>query len=246
MRIQKLTGTITSVTDLSKTAKEVRIDLPQPLAFEPGSFVNVFMDINGEKVRRAYSIASSNEEQKTIALAIRLTPNGKMTPLFWNTNLAGTPVELMGPLGLNTADKMRRKKVYLFGYGIGAGVVKSLADHFSRQKHIEQLIIMTGSRHEDDILYRDYFDDLAKDSLKIQTFYAVSQPRSRATPEKGQAPHQLASQIGAGYIQDHLSEFDFNNADVYVCGQEAACLSLVEKVKSKNPTDCGFFIEGFH
>ncbi len=233
MKIQKLTGVISRITDLSKTAKEVHIDLPQPLPFDPGSFVNVFMDINGEKVRRAYSIASSNREQNRIALAIRLTPNGKMTPLFWDVNLTGAPVELMGPLGLNTADKMQRKKIFLFGYGIGAGVVKSLADHFSQQPDIEKLVIMTGSRHEEDILYKYYFDDLAKASSRIQTFYTVSQPQSETGLKKG-------------YIQDHLSEFDFNNADVYVCGQEAACLSLVETVKIKNPINCGFFVEGFH
>ena len=54
------------------------------------------------------------------------------------------------------------------------------------------------------------------------------------------------SSIKKGYIQDYINEFDFNNSDVYVCGQEKACNDLVEKIKSANPNNCNYFIEGFH
>jgi len=233
MSIKKLTGIIINVEDVSKTAKEVSIALSEPIHFIAGSFVNVFMYINGEKVRRAYSISSSPDAQSSIALTLRLSPSGVMTPLFWNKNMIGETVEIMGPLGLNTVDKMYHKKIYLCAFGVGAGVVKSIADYFSHQKNIEHLTILTGSKSEDEILYKEYFDTLSQKSKNISVMHVVSKGSETTAVLKG-------------YIQDHLQTFDFNNADVYVCGQEKACNDLVEKVTSMHPVDCQFFIEGFH
>jgi ring-1,2-phenylacetyl-CoA epoxidase subunit PaaE len=238
MKIKKLNGIITKITDLTTTSKELEISLSENLDFIPGSFVNFFMDIGGEKVRRAYSISSSDTEQNKITVSIRLSPEGKMTPLFWQKDLTCTQVELMGPLGLNTADKMKSSKVYLFGFGIGAGVVKSLADYFMQKNEVEKLVVVTGSRFEHEIIYKDYFDNLAKagsveSTEKISVDYIVSRPVENTEFKKG-------------YIQNYISHHDFNNADVYVCGQESACNELVEKVKASNPTSCQFFVEGFH
>lgn len=153
MNIKKITGEVTGIVDISKTAKEVTIKLSEPIDFISGSFVNVFVDINGEKVRRAYSISSSSSIQDTITLSIRLSPSGIMTPFFWNHVSHGFKLDIMGPLGLNTVDKMNSEKVFLFAFGVGSGVVKSIADYFTNIKKVEQLTIITGSRSEDEILY---------------------------------------------------------------------------------------------
>lgn len=225
MKIKKFTGKIIRVTDLSKTAKEVELALSEPLDFLAGSFVNVFMNINGEKVRRAYSISSSQHDREHITLTVRLSPDGVMTPLFWKKDMVGEVVELMGPLGLNTVDKMRSDKTFLFAFGVGAGVVKSIADYFTgNTTRNKQLTIFTGSRSEDEILYRDYFDNLAHKFPQVSVTHIIS----------------------PNYIQNHISDLDFHNSDVYVCGQEVACNDLVAKVKTLNPSECRFFIEGFH
>lgn len=233
MNIKKFTGEIKNIIDLSETAKEVHIALSEPIDFLSGAFVNIFMDINGEKTRRAYSISSSSSSRGEITLSIRLSPKGLVTPLFWSKDMIGHTVELMGPLGLNTVDKMKHDRVYLFAFGVGAGVVKSVADYFANIKKVGSLVIITGSRSEEEILYKEYFNDLSKNSENISVTHVVSQLPEGATLPKG-------------YIQDHIDGFDFNNSDVYVCGQEKACDELVQKVKLTNPDDCSFFIEGFH
>lgn len=233
MNIKKITGKITKIIDLSATAKEISINLSEPLEFIPGSFVNVFFDINGEKVRRAYSISSSSSDHENITLSIRLSPTGAITPIFWEKDMEGDTVEIMGPLGLNTVDKMNKSKVYLFAFGIGIGVVKSIADYFTTSRKIDNLTIISGSRKEDEILYNEYFKKLSDDHENV----SFSNVISRGTPE---------SNIRVGYIQDFIDDFDFNDSDVYVCGQEKACNDLVSKVKSMECTNCNFFIEGFH
>jgi ring-1,2-phenylacetyl-CoA epoxidase subunit PaaE len=233
MSVKKTFGVISEIIDLTLTSKEIKIILDEELDFIPGHFVNIFMDVDGEKIRRAYSISSSKNNQKEITISMRLSSQGKMTPIFWNKNLIGEKIEIMGPLGLNTVDKMNRPNVYLFAFGIGAGVVKSLADYFCHRDDTKSLIILTGSRFENEIIYKEYFDDLAKQYSKVKSIYVVSRPENNSSFKKG-------------YIQDHVDDFDFNHSDIYICGQESACNALIQKIKDIKPEDCDFFVESFH
>lgn len=233
MSIKKLTGTITNIVDLSKTAKDVTISLSEDLSFIPGHFINLFMDINGEKIRRAFSVSSSDVDQKNITVSIRESLKGVMSPLFWQKDLTGTTVELMGPLGMNPVDKMRSERIYLFAFGVGAGVVKSILDHVVREPHVTQIVVATGSRSEDEILHKEYFDTVAKTHKHVEVRHVISQPA-------------VAGIFREGYIQDNIGGIDFNNADVYACGQVVACDGLVAKIKEQNPINCNFFIEAFH
>lgn len=231
--IKKMPAVISHINDLSTTAREVEITLPEPIGFTAGCFVNVFIEKNGEKLRRAFSVSSDESEQQKIKVSIRLNPTGAVTPLFWEDGIIGKAIEVMGPLGLNTAEKMNSKKIYLFGFGIGAGVVKSLASHFINKADVTNLTILTGNRSETEILHQDYFDKIKTEHKQVLVEYILSQPDANNIYK-------------TGYIQNHLAEFDFNDSDVYVCGQTAACEALIKTVKEHNPTNCNFFIEDFH
>ncbi|MEY3783969.1 MAG: hypothetical protein RLZZ230_291 [Candidatus Parcubacteria bacterium] len=231
--IKKLHGTISAVTDLSPSARAITISLTEPMEFVAGCFVNLFIERDGVTLRRAFSISSNDNNPLQITVSVRLSPKGQVTPLFWNDDIVGTPVELMGPLGLNTADKMHSSRLFLFGFGVGAGVVKALAEHFSVQPNIESITIMTGNRSVEEILHKDFLDALAEKHSNITVDYVL--PHEDQTPD-----------YKKGFIQDHFETLNFNHSDVYVCGQEVACTGLVEAVKKHEPVECNFFVEAFH
>ncbi len=231
-QIKKTTGVITEVKDLSESAREYIITPAEPFPFIAGAFVNVFVDNDGEKIRRAFSMSSSDTEDNKFSLTIRHSLKGYLTPLLWNKDFTGETVELMGPLGLNTADKMTKSQAFLFGFGVGAGVVRSLAQHLASRPDLESLTIVTGNRSIPEILHKDDFDHLSASNPKITVKYVVSDKEQNEYP--------------IGYIQDHVDEYSFNNADIYMCGQTVACDALQEKIKSTTPQNCEFFVEDFH
>ena len=232
MNIKKTTGKITKIIDLSPTAKDIEIELESPINFIAGNFVNIFMNICGENIRRAYSISSTDTIQDKINISVRLAKNGKMTPEFWKENILGSEIELMGPLGLNVADKMLSTRKYLFGFGIGAGVIKSLLDHFEKNKNTKEIFVILGHRNETENLYMEYFEEIKKNSNKINIDYVFSRPELENNKK--------------GYIQDYIDEYDFSDSDIYICGQEKACEQLMERIKSTKPNNIKIFIEGFH
>lgn len=233
MSIIKTDATITALTDLSATAREITLTPAVPFPFKAGSFVNVFADVAGETLRRAYSISSTDARTDSFTISVRQTIGGKLSPLFWDKASLGRTISIMGPLGINTADKFTHSTIYLCGFGIGAGVIKAVLEHVLTQPGVTQIVLLTGSRMQSDIIYKDYFTQLAHTHPHL-TFIPVVSDKTEQ------------SEFKKGYIQDHVSGYDFNHADVYVCGQEAACNGLVDAVKATNPTDVEFFVEGFH
>ncbi|QQR82839.1 FAD-dependent oxidoreductase [Candidatus Campbellbacteria bacterium] len=234
MTIQKMKATITGCADLSESAREIQLHTSTPFAFQPGSFVNVFFSLDGKMIRRAYSISSDAVDENNLTLSIRKTPNGTAGRFFWKDNLVGTEIEIQGPLGLNTADKMHHQRVFLFGFGIGVSVIKALAHHITKRPDVHEVVIMTGNRDKQDLLYTSFFEDLSQRFPHVTYHYTMSRALETTPLE-----HR-------GYIQDHIAHLNFDNSDVYICGQGVACTALLEKIKATHPTDCTFFVEAFH
>ena len=234
MKIQKTKGVITQVVDLGDSAREVAIQLATPLDIIPGAFMNLFVPINDEVHRRAYSIASDFRETSEIKIAVRKKEGGAVSPFFWSESVVGAEIEVMGPLGLNTIDKMQSGKVFLVGYGIGVSVIKALVYGLQAREDITEVYIITGNRDENDILYKDFFDFIIKNDTRFSVRYVVAHSSDVVYPY-------------IGYAQDFIDDYDFSDSDVYVCGQEVACNALVEKVKSMTKEgDVQFFVEAFH
>lgn len=231
-QIKQMNGVIRAVRDITPTAREYTIVPEEPLQFTAGAFVNVFLEHNGVQVRRAFSLSSSDQDAQSFTLTIRYNPKGALTPLLWQHDYTGATVRLMGPLGLNTADKLERPRVFLFGFGVGAGVVKSLATHLVARPSLASLTIVTGSRSAEEIIHQDFFDHLSAEDTRVSVRHVVSDTEQ--------------TEYARGYIQEHISDYDFNHADVYICGQTTACAALEQAVRASSPVSCRFFIEDFH
>jgi NAD(P)H-flavin reductase len=233
MNIKRMSAKITSVRDVSPTAREVTLTLPEPLEFMAGAFINVFVEKEGKRERRAYSISSDPENQREVTLSIRRTNKPtSLSPVFWRDDVQSLPIDIMGPLGLNTADKITRPRVFLFAFGIGVSVVKGLVHHLLAQAGTEEVIIVTGSRTEEEILYKDFFESIAREDARVSTRFVLSRPMNESYPY-------------AGYLHEHIADYDFTNATVYICGQSAACTALRDAIRAQAPVDPEFLIEAF-
>lgn len=233
MTIQRLPARIVRTTALSPSAMEVTLALPKPLGFSAGAFVNVFMTDAGERLRRAYSISSSEDLQETITLSIRKGSPGGMSERFWREDIKQIPLEIMGPLGINTVEKITQPRVFLFGFGIGVAVIKGLLHHLLADDTVTEITVVTGSRTEEEILYKAFFETAASKDIRLHTRFVVSRPHDVAYPFQG-------------YVQDHISDFDFRDTSVYLCGTRIACATLKEAIEEKTPEQPPqFLVEAF-
>ena len=230
MTISMMNAVITAVRDLSPTARELTIVPERPLSFTPGMFVNIFMKSENGMIRRAYSI-SSDSDGKEFTIAARLLADGAMSPRFWQPDIVGTPIEIMGPLGVHTTDSMKAHTAHLFAFGIGAGVIKAVAERLLKRADLTRLVIVTGNRSHEDMPYGDEFTKLAAHDSRVTVRHVFSRP---------QVPYAFTV-----YVQNHISDFNVTDSDVYICGPTRACESVSEYFKSTSMLPATLQIEAF-
>ena len=225
---------ISKIKDLSPTAREITFHLKEDFDFKAGQFINLFEEINGERIRRAYSLSSDPKNKKEITISVRKKKDGFLSKTFWDNDILEKEFQIMGPLGKNTSDKITHSKVFLFGFGIGVSVIKSVLSDLLHHDNIKEIYLATGSFNEEEIIYKNLFEEMKEKFPKklIKTKYILSNSIDENYPY-------------IGYIQKYIDDFDFNNSDIYICGQNIACKSLKKEIKEKNPNDFNFIIESF-
>lgn len=112
--------------DTSVITFNVPSDLHQTFKFRQGQHLTLKADINGEDVRRSYSLCSSPTEGKW-QVAVKLIPGGKFST-FVNEDLkAGDSLEVMAPSGtFGVSVKPEVAKNYLF-FAAGSGITPILS-----------------------------------------------------------------------------------------------------------------------
>lgn len=223
---------IVEAIDLSPTSRELTIVPEKTFDFVPGMFVNIFIEHDGKKIRRAYSISSDPAQKESFSISARLLPGGEMSPVFWADDIAHREITVMGPMGFNTIEKITKDRVFLFAFGIGASVIKSIAHELSKRENIQELFVMTGNRNEREMIYKDFFDSLAKENENVVVRHVLSRPEN--------IDYEFS-----GHVPDFIADLDFNNSCVYACGSTKACASLKEKIDSMKQSNVEIIVEAF-
>lgn len=151
---------IINETELVKTFrfKPLSGKIPE---FLPGQFVFLYATINGEEVKRAYSIASSPLDE-TLDLEIELVENGKMTTFLHTKVKVGDMLEIDAPQGHFKFQEDMTNKLIMIAGGSGIAPMRSIIRYCTQKNLSTQLNLFYSSRTEDRIVYKKEFEELEK------------------------------------------------------------------------------------
>ena len=160
----------TFIADSSRGTKQLAF-------FKAGAYLSVFLDINGMKISRPYSISSSPKEalEGKYVLTIKRVPGGLASNYMLDHFKVGEKVTLSGPLGEFVYLPVRDAKTVI-GIAGGSGITPfhSFAKAIVENDEDFQLILLYGSRTEKDILFREDFDAFEKASDKVKVVHVLS------------------------------------------------------------------------
>ncbi|MFD1017522.1 FAD-binding oxidoreductase [Winogradskyella rapida] len=112
--------------DTSVITFEVPQALHETFKFRQGQHLTLKADINGEDVRRSYSLCSSPYEQEW-KVAVKEIPGGKFSTYINETLTAGDELEVMSPSGTFGVEcNPNKAKNYLF-FAAGSGITPVLS-----------------------------------------------------------------------------------------------------------------------
>ena len=220
---------------IKETADAVSIlfNVPEELqsnySFVAGQYVNVKVTLDGQEIRRAYSICSAPKSGE-LRIAIKSVKNGFFSK-FANEKLSiGNVIEVGTPEGKNYA---------AFVAGSGITPVFSILKSVLEEEPNSTFVLVYGNKSEKDTIFHNVLHDL---QLQYVGRLFVQYVYSKSTADNallGRIDHTTVNYI----LKTKHAEMDFSK--YYLCGPEEMINLVSNTLKENNISDSDIKFELF-
>lgn len=234
------TLSIKEIIKETNAAVSILFDIPSDLkkiySFTAGQYVTIRTKINGEEIRRAYSICSS-ENSGDLKIAVKAIENGLFSNYAFSALSAGETLEVSPPEGNFVLNTVKSQLKNYLGFAAGSGItpILSMVKTVLENEPKSTFTLIYGNKTSKTTIFKNELDALAKKFIaRLNIKYAFSQE------EKEEAIFGRIDKKATHYILrekfNHLSFDEF-----YLCGPE----EMINVVSTKL-TEEGFLKENIN
>ncbi len=207
---------------------------PENMPYDPGQFVLV--EVNPEiKMYRAYTISGSNHDYSEIQVTIKKLPRGYGTSIIFDSFKEGDIVNLKGPMGNELRIDPSGKELLLIANGIGITPFVSSVQSLFEEKTISfqgTVTLLYGARYEEDLVYDDYFEEMAAQNGNLNYYKILTRPRT--------------DQYQKGYVTDLLKNLNLStDTRAYICGTAEMANGVKQLLVGKGILKDNIYYESF-
>ncbi|MFK8044203.1 MAG: FAD-binding oxidoreductase [Crocinitomicaceae bacterium] len=228
---------------VSETPETVSISfqIPSELAndfqFKAGQYLTLKSSINGEDVRRSYSISSAPHEN-TMTVAVKKVENGLFSTYAQNLK-AGDKIEVMAPQGNFVLKTDSAKNYAFFAAGSGITPIISLIKTILNANNGSSVKLFYGNKTAKQTIYKSDLDLLAQNHSSFDLNYVTTQEKGANDTLSGRMNAEKISAIYDNYLVSESID------DVYSCGPESMIHAVNDFFKAKNIADSNLHFELF-
>lgn len=207
---------------IRETADTITISFWHPLnemiKYESGQFLTLIPVINGQKVRRSYSMSSSPHAETSPAVTVKRVTDGLVSNWLNDNVKEGDFIEIMEPMGhfKITPDAQNSRTIVLIGAGSGITPLMSIAKTVLKVEAQSRVVLLYGSRDEANIIFKKQLDELvAQYGSRFVVTHSLSRPTGQWDGQEGR--------INTNFILDQLRavpSFNPANTECFLCGPE--------------------------
>jgi ring-1,2-phenylacetyl-CoA epoxidase subunit PaaE len=221
-----------SIKEISRQtdkALHILFDVPSELnsefQFKAGQYLTLETSINGEEVRRSYSISS--EEGKDLGIVVKAIPDGKFS------NYANTQLKVGDPIQVHPAEgkfllpqQIDHKTFVAFAAGSGITPVMSMIQTLLSKSDSARFVLVYGNKSPQQTIFMQELLSLQKkfpERFFIEFIYSETQ--------EGEAQFGRIEKSTVNYvIKNKYDGFEFS--EFYLCGPEAMIETIEETLKA--------------
>ena len=209
------TLTVSDVTPQGRDAVSLTFDVPADLAetyrFAPGQYLTLRAEIDGQDLRRPYSICSV--PGAPLQVGVRKVEGGRFSP-FACALKPGDRLEVMPPEGRFMAETGNASRYLLIAAGSGITPMLSIAGSVLAGHADSQITLLYGNREAGTIMFRERLSDLKDRYMgRLTVIHLLSRERQDTDLLNGRIDAaKLRALHDAGLIQP--AEMD----GVFLCG----------------------------
>lgn len=149
-----------------------------PFDYLPGQFLTVTVIIDGKKVKRSYTIASSPSQRDYIEITVKREEKGMVSRHLHDHLKIGASLEISGPAGKFTFTGSEKESIVLIAGGVGVTPMMSVLRYLTAHCWKKEIYFIFGVRTPEDIIFREELAYLEKRHTNLKVWITVSQPES--------------------------------------------------------------------
>jgi Na+-transporting NADH:ubiquinone oxidoreductase subunit F len=209
LAIREYHGVIESSKKMTGDIKRISIKIEEPkegINFKSGQYILIQV---GSTETRAYSIASSIRESDSLAIEVKLIPNG-LGSSYLHSLVEGDTIVFFGPYGQFYLRDTHHKIVCVAG-GVGLAPMKSIIDDALHRYPDRDIELYYGSKTMTDLYDHELYARMAVNNDRFSYYPAL---------EKVEPQDQAIHPVDEGYINKSIDKFltDGENSEAYLCG----------------------------
>jgi ferredoxin-NADP reductase len=169
---------VTAVERLTPTGTDLltlRVVDGEDFDFEPGQFIGLAVELNGELRTRPFCVWSARGSRSVLQLLLRVVPNGPLSQ-YLAARAPGDVLAFRGPLGRSMVPEHPGSGLELICTGVGIGPFLGLIHHLIDSGDNRPVRLYWGLRLTEDICLIDELDALARDHPDFTYHVSLSSP----------------------------------------------------------------------
>jgi ferredoxin--NADP+ reductase len=222
-------GTVVEKTRWSDELYSVRIDAPVA-AFEAGQFTKVGLDIDGERVGRAYSYVNAPHD-RLVEIHFNTVPEGPLTPRLAAVEPGDRLWLVAEPNGFLTLGEVPdRPHLWMLASGTGIGPFVSILRSEAPWRRFERIVVVHAARRAVDLGYRDLFRTLEAERPGTFTFVPFVSREETGFALEGRIPDAIAD----GRLERRAGlQLSPETSSVMVCGNSGMITDVLKVLDAR-------------
>ena len=161
---------VADIIEETQDTKTFRLVAEEPLLFSyrPGQFVTFILNIDGQEVKRSYSMSSSPSRPHLLEVTIKRVPGGLVSNWFCEQVKLGDTLTVKGPSGKFTCFNYPSSKMLFIGAGSGITPIVSMCRWIADTASDVDVKLLASFKSPTDIIFRKEFELWAARSRRFQ------------------------------------------------------------------------------
>jgi ferredoxin-NADP reductase len=179
-------------------------------SFEPGQFITLELEIDGETINRCYTISSAPTRPHTISITVKRVPGGKVSNWLHDNLRPGDAIRVLGPAGEFTCARHAAGKYLFLSAGSGITPLMSMSRSHHELGEDRDIVFVHSARTPDDIIFARELDLIASNHQHFRTSFVCERlgPRTNWPGVTGFLTLPLLRLIAP----------DFMEREIFTCG----------------------------
>lgn len=212
----KVAKVVAETSDATTFYFDVPAELKEVFSYTAGQYLTFEAEINGEKVRRSYSLCTYSGVDSLPAVTVKRVEGGRMSNYFNTEIKEGAVVNVMPPMGKFTVipSSSATRNFVLFAGGSGITPVLGIAKAILNDEPNSKVSLVYANRDPESVIFKTLIKELeSKFNGRFQVLLSYDKAPLTWFGLKGQLTADKVQNIVKGKIGGSFDQYQY-----FICG----------------------------